>query len=128
MALPQTTQPIRKEVMTKTIAVDFDGVIHRYSKGWHDGTCYDEPMPGAEEGLKKLMKKYSVFIFSTRDSRQIQDWMAQHMQIPTVIITSEKFWNNQLAIGITDRKLPAIAYVDDRAVRFSNWNEVAIED
>ena len=28
----------------KTIAVDFDGVIHKYSKGWQGGEIYDEPV------------------------------------------------------------------------------------
>ena len=33
-----------------TIAVDFDGVIHNNSKGFHDGTVYGEPIDGVKKG------------------------------------------------------------------------------
>ena len=32
------------------IGIDFDGVIHKNSKGFHDGTIYDEPIEGVEIG------------------------------------------------------------------------------
>ena len=35
-----------------TIAIDFDGVIHKNSKGYHDGTIYDEIITGSFESLK----------------------------------------------------------------------------
>ena len=113
----------------KTIAVDFDGVIHAYSKGWADGSIYDKPVPGALETLVKLAKHYAVFILSTRDSNQILEWMVHqgfkpHDQV-RVVPPDVKFWNEQGVIGITDRKLVAIAYIDDRAVRFTNWTDVA---
>src|SRR5690606_42044179 len=44
----------------KTVAVDFDGVIHAYSRGWQDGSIYDEPVPGAVDGLRQLMEQYAV--------------------------------------------------------------------
>ena len=37
----------------KNIAIDFDGVIHNFDKGWYDGTCYGEPLPGSLEAIKK---------------------------------------------------------------------------
>ena len=47
------------------IAVDFDGVIHRYSKGWHDGTIYDEPVEGAREALEGLVDKgHMIIVYS----------------------------------------------------------------
>ena len=39
----------------KTIVFDFDGVIHKYSKGWQDGSIYDEPV----EGIKDLINEYN---------------------------------------------------------------------
>lgn len=112
----------------KTIAIDFDGVIHSYSKGWQDGSCYDEPMPGAIEGLHKLLDQYTVFILSTRDPRQIVDWMYHWSKaLATEIICPDaKFWDKRDVIGVTNRKLPAQAYIDDRAYLFRDWTEVMV--
>jgi hypothetical protein len=127
--------------MKQTIAIDFDGVIHKYSKGWHDGTIYDEPFEEAFETIKELMKKYNVFIFSTRNSRQIKRWIIPHVLASDyeifglghdplsykykrynfdveIIPFWRKFWNKEYILGITKRKLPAIAYIDDRAIKF----------
>ena len=43
-----------------TIAVDFDGVLHNFDKGFYDGTCYGEPIEGSIDTLKILSKKYNV--------------------------------------------------------------------
>ena len=29
------------------VAIDFDGVVHGNSKGFHDGTVYDPPIEGS---------------------------------------------------------------------------------
>lgn len=58
----------------KVICVDFDGVIHRYSKGWQDGAIYDPPMKGAKEELKRLVSKdYKVIIVTTRLNPEVND-------------------------------------------------------
>ena len=41
----------------KNMAIDFDGVIHNFDKGWYDGTCYGDPLPGSIEAIKKLSKE-----------------------------------------------------------------------
>ena len=48
------------------IAIDFDGVIHDSSKGWHDGTCYGQPLPGSLEAIKNLSKNFNIIIFTAR--------------------------------------------------------------
>ena len=48
----------------KNIAIDFDGVVHTFDKGYHDGTCYGSPIDGSLEAIKELSKKYNIVIFS----------------------------------------------------------------
>ncbi|HEY9369254.1 hypothetical protein [Streptomyces sp.] len=103
-----------------TVAVDFDGVIHAYRKGWQDGSIYDEPIPGAFDALRELMERYAVFIHTTRDASDVAEWLINR-GFNCRIGYSGKFWNDQGSLLITDRKLPAIAYVDDRGIRFESW-------
>lgn len=129
-----------------SIAIDFDGVIHKYSKGWQDGTIYDEPIKQAFTTIGSLMDTgYSVFIFSTRKPKQIKRWVEQHIMVGDyeangpgndphewvakrygysckVIPFWKKFWNEKHVLGITRRKLAAHVYVDDRALKFEgDW-------
>ena len=97
--------------MQKTIAIDFDGVIHKYSKGWKDGACYDDPMEGSLEALNRLKRKgYNIVIFTAReDIGAVQWWFEDHAGwVPEV----------------TNRKPIAIAYIDDRGIRFTNWKDI----
>lgn len=122
-----------------TIAIDFDGVIHKYSEGWKDGSIYDEPIEGALKAIHELMKKYTVFIYSTRNPRQIVRWLNKQDNYPfcgamaydlghgyeaRVIPFWKKFWNKEGVLGVTKRKLPAQVYIDDRALKFEgDWTE-----
>lgn len=104
-----------------TVAVDFDGVIHAYSKGYHDGTIYDDPVPGAEDALRYLMTRYSVYIFTARDVASVADWVSDRFGIRTTNLVPGTFWNDQTQILVTNRKLPALVYIDDRGIRFRHW-------
>lgn len=126
-----------------TVAVDFDGVIHWYRRGWQDGSIYDLPMPGAVDGLNQLMAVESVFIHTTREPEQVMPWLERldfDVTIDercgvcaTVGPTTDcplcegsgvlAFWNERGQLLVTNRKLPARAYLDDRAVHFTGWDK-----
>lgn len=100
------------------VLVDFDGVIHCYSKGWHDGSIYDPPIPGAFKALEALMTAgYEVVIFSTRDASQIRVWLDDR-KWPTTDFPQ---------VTITNEKLPAVALIDDRAIHFTDWASASAE-
>jgi hypothetical protein len=133
----------------KTIAVDFDGVIHKYSKGWMDGSIYDEPIENTFEVIKQMMDNgYSVFVFTARNPAQIKAWLeplisetredpddnwaeykANIFGFTTEIIPRwkwwVKFWNKPRILGITNIKLPATVYIDDRGYTFKDWKDIA---
>ena len=108
--------------MTKTVAVDFDGVLHAYSKGWHDGTIYDGPVEGALDALRILLASYAVVIHTTRDPAPVVRWLTG-FGFDAEYFPGEQpqFWNFQGAILVTNRKLPAFAYIDDQGIRFEGW-------
>lgn len=111
----------------RTVAVDFDGVIHAYRHGWQDGTIYDDPHPGAISGLRALMAHYAVFIHTSRDPYPVAQWL-DRFDIPAFVEMESAgqmrtFWNDRDRILVTNRKLPAWRYVDDRALLFTSWGQ-----
>ena len=104
------------------IAIDFDGVIHRYSKGWNGGDIYDPPVEGTRQALEQLKHEgHTLYIFSTRNNKlfhkkgidqkeAMETWMKQHA------IPYDKIW--------TYGKPMADLFIDDRALQFrGKWKE-----
>lgn len=102
-------------------SVDFDGVIHRYSKGWHDGTIYDPPMPGAKEGLQAFMDMgCRILIYSTRCYDRVVGGDEKNQ------VAEMKKWLARYNIPYhkihTDPGKPlAHVFIDDRAFHFQTW-------
>jgi len=87
----------------KTISIDFDGVIHRYSKGFQGlENAYDTPMDGSIEAIKKLYDEgYILKILSSRPKEVIYPWL-------------KKYEIYDMITEVSNHKFPATVYIDDR--------------
>jgi len=104
------------------LCIDFDGVIHTYDRGWHDGTCYGDPIQGSLEAIIELSKKYRIVIFTAKakPSRPLVNG-----KTGTELVWE---WLTQYGIAdciaeVTAEKPRGFLYIDDNGYRFKNWND-----
>lgn len=112
--------------MQYVLALDFDGVIHRYSRGDQGSVIYDTPTPGTREALQQYQRVFDVYIVSARAATQegkdhIAAWM-RHYDLPQFPITNMKP-PGELLVSIDDRAwlfqgtFPTIS----KLLRFKPW-------
>jgi len=105
-----------------TIAIDFDGVIHRNSKGFHDGTIYDEPIEKSLESIKYLYQKgYEIVIYSCKlnpDRPLINGKTGEELMWEWL----EKHGFKEYISNVSWGKPWATLYVDDKGLRFTDWD------
>lgn len=113
---------LQKHNSSKVLAIDFDGVIHKNSKGYYDGTIYDDPVDGAIESIKELSKKYEIVIYSFKghpnrpkiDGKDgndlVWDWL-------------EKYGIKSCVKDVVWGKPNALIYIDDKGYKFQNWKD-----
>lgn len=114
--------PPGKESDANNLAIDFDGVVHTFDKGFFDGTCYGEPIAGALDAIKELSKKFRIVIFTAKakpdrplingktGTELVEEWLTKHGIMEYVH-------------EITSEKPRALLYIDDNGYRFENWND-----
>lgn len=117
-----------------TIALDFDGVIHSYERGWQGGKIYGTLVPGAAEGIKACVDAEATFVLTAReDLVTVAVWIERQTGIPTLVDDPYEvghFWNQRGVLLVTNKKYPARAYLDDRGVTFTQkrgW-DLALQD
>ena len=105
------------------IAIDFDGVIHKSSKGFHDGTIYDDPIEDSLNSMKEIHKQgFEIIIYTCKAHPErplitgkngvelIWDWLEKH-KVKNIV--SDVVWG----------KPWALVYIDDKGYRFENWKD-----
>jgi len=102
------------------LAIDFDGVIHNANKGFFDGTCYGDPIPGALIALRKLSENYRIVIFTAK-AKPNRPLINGKTGVEIVSDWLEKYDVLKYVSEITSEKPRAILYIDDNAYRFDNW-------
>jgi len=104
------------------LGIDFDGVMHKNSKGFFDGTIYGDPIEGTKQALKSLSEKYTLICYTAKakpdrglvngktGTELVWEWLKKH-----------KF--DKYISKVTSEKPRAVAYIDDKAIRFNNWDK-----
>jgi len=95
--------------MTRTVAIDFDGVLHAYTRGWTGIVPEDPPVPGSKQFVSWLVGNgFDPVVFSTRATSgrgriEVEHWLMKH-GFPKMKVVGDK--------------PGAILYVDDRGFAF----------
>ncbi len=94
------------------VCVDFDGVLNNY-KGWKGEEELFNPRKNTKKFLQELEQEYNVIIFTTRDEDNIKQWLDLYG------MPYDK---------ITNIKEGAVAYIDDRALKFNGSYEDCLKE
>lgn len=107
--------------------IDLDGTIHKYSKGYADGTIYDDPFEGAKKVIDWLKDKgFEIVIFTSRASKENARIMGGSHENEIEKVENYLKYHNIHFDRVTAEKLPADFYVDDKAIVIKNgdWDAV----
>ncbi|MFE2352379.1 hypothetical protein [Kitasatospora cineracea] len=124
-----TIVPFRTEsAATQAVGIDFDLTLVQHDQGWQDGRIYGEPIPGALEALRALLELRAVFVVTARSREHhanIADWLTGHGFDAEVDDDPDRsHWTTRNVVLVTNKKLGAACYIDDRAVTFTgDWTE-----
>lgn len=111
---------------SETIAIDFDGVIHSFELGYHDGTIYGSPIEGSIDAIKRIASKYTIVIYTAK-AKTDRPLVDDKTGIELVWEWLRKYDLAQYVQEVTAEKPRCICYIDDKAVQFINWNQ-AMQD
>jgi len=90
----------------RKILIDLDGVLNEYTKGCFDKNYIPDPKKGVEDFLKELYKDYDLYLFTSRNLLLAVKWLINN--------NLDSYFKD-----VTNIKLPAYLFVDDRNIQFN---------
>lgn len=124
------------------LALDFDGVVHAYGKGWGDDSIYDRVTPGFFKWAVKANKHFRLYIYSSRSHHEggildmmmwlggqaaqegysVTDMADERDGSPLLRLLNART-ANLILFRFSTSKPPAFITIDDRAIQFrGDWN------
>lgn len=95
----------------KDILIDLDGVLNEYRNTPFNKDYIPPLKKGAEQFLKDLNKTGNLYLFTTRNAIQATKWLIEN--------NIDKYFED-----VTNIKIPAYLYIDDRCICFDgNYKE-----
>jgi len=107
------------------VCVDFDGTIVPWGPLMNSQA---EALPGAREAIKAMKKAgWKILIYTSRLSPSWHAASGEKYEVQLQYVVDTLVRLKIPFDGVTAEKVPAEAYIDDRAIEFTgnNWNEIA---
>lgn len=104
------------------LSIDFDGVIHTFDRGYHDGTCYGDPIPGSLEAVRELSNHHRIVIFTAK-AKPSRPLVNGKTGTELVWEWLHKYGIADCVTEVTSEKPRGFLYIDDKGYRFENWTD-----
>lgn len=89
----------------KKILIDLDGVLNEYGNSGYNANYIPKPKRGVNKFLRNLSNKAELYLFTSRDKSLATKWLHENKL--------KKYFK-----AVTNMKIPASMYIDDRAICF----------
>ena len=97
-----------KSNQRRTLCLDFDATLSEYS-GWTGPVNFGPPVKNSRAAMHLLKKEFILVCLTARsDTDAVHAWLRGH---------------GYPDMRVTNRKVPAHAYIDDRGLTFIEWTD-----